>query len=199
MAEYEKSDARRRRDLDSTITLFYQARQGDRLSRELLYSRYIPRLSRWARGRIPRKARSVMETGDIVLETLGQFLGRAQEFEPRHDASLMAYLCKAVQNRIRDLYRHSNRNPGTVELDSEAFASPEPSPFELCVDRETRESYQSALAKLNEDERAAVTMKVELAFGPTEIAKALGKSSPDAARMFTQRAIQKLAREMVDE
>lgn len=196
MSEYRKNEPPQQRDLNSTISLFYQAQHGDTLSLELLYKRYLPRLSRWARGRLPGKARPLVDTGDIVLETLGHFLGKIQEFKPRHDGSLMAYLCTAIQNRIRDTYRYASRRPDHVDVASEMLVSNERSPYELCVDRETRERYARALAKLSEDERAAVTMKVELAFGPTEIAKALGKSSPDAARMYTQRAIQKLAREM---
>ncbi|MCD4699788.1 MAG: sigma-70 family RNA polymerase sigma factor [Phycisphaerae bacterium] len=196
MAEYGKNETPPRRDLNSTIALFYQARRGNTRSLDLLYTRYLPRLNRWARGRLPGKARPFLETGDIVLETLGHFLCKMQDFEPRHDGSLMAYLCTAIQNRIRDIYRYSGRKPDQVDVEPEQFISTERSPFELCVDRETRERYAKALEKLCDDERAAVTMKVELAFGPTEIAEALGKSSPDAARMYTQRAIQKLAKEM---
>lgn len=186
-------------DLSSSITLLNRARQGDAHSLELLYSRYLPRLARWAHGRLPARSRSLLETGDIVLETLGSFLRRMPDFEPRHDGALMAYLCRALDNRIRKAYRDSGRRPELVSAGLEKAVAADRSPFELCVDEDVRARYARALDRLSEDERAAVTMKVELAFGPREIARALGKSSPDAARMYTQRAIRKLAREMSHE
>ena len=196
MADLGNGESSPRRDLSSSITLFYRARQGDALSLEQLYSRFLPRLARWARGRLPGKARSLLETGDIVLETLGNFLGRMQDIEPRHEGALMAYLCRALDNRLRNIYRDSSRRPEQVSAEPGNFVTGERSPFDLCVEADTRMRYARALDRLSEDERAAVTMKVELAFGPTEIARALGKRSPDAARMYTQRAIQKLAKEM---
>jgi len=183
-------------DLCSSITLFYQAREGDQASLDHLYRRYLPRLSRWATGRLPAKARDLQETGDLVQEALLAFLGRMEGFEPRHDGSLMAYLCLAIMNRIRDAYRGANRRPARTDVDSDELAHSDQSPYELCVDAETRRRYAAALERLNEDDRTAVVLKVELAYGPTEIAQAMNKSSPDAARMFTQRAISKLAKEM---
>jgi DNA-directed RNA polymerase specialized sigma24 family protein len=56
--------------------------------------------------------------------------------------------------------------------------------------------YDSALQRLSADERQAVIARVELGLSHRELAEALGKGSPDAARMAVARALVRLAREM---
>ena len=46
------------------------------------------------------------------------------------------------------------------------------------------------------DERDAVVIRIELGFSCAETAAAIGKPSPDAARMIVVRAVVKLAKEM---
>jgi len=73
---------------------------------------------------------------------------------------------------------------------------PGPSPLEEVMGAETLERYEAALARLGEEERAAVVMRVDLGCSYAEIAEALGRPSPDAARMAVGRALVRLAREM---
>ena len=54
----------------------------------------------------------------------------------------------------------------------------------------------STLSRLTEEEREAVVTRVEFGLTYAEVAEALGKPSPDAARMAVVRALVKLAREM---
>jgi RNA polymerase sigma factor (sigma-70 family) len=185
-------------DLEKTVVLLNRARGGDRRALNLVYSRYWPRLSCWASGRLPASARPLEETGDVVQRVLQSFLSKVDEFQPRHEGALMAYLCTAVMNRIRDAARQSQRRPQEVEVDERDLADADASPYELCVAKEVRERYAAALCRLDEDQRCAVILKLELDLGPTEIAQALDKPSPDAARMYTERAIRKLAEEMAD-
>lgn len=185
--------------LDSSLALLRRAKAGDRHALENLYARYLPRLSRWASGRLSPSTRHVHDTGDLVQEVLAKFLTKLDDFEPRHDGAIIVYLRTAILNRIRDLSRQSARRPEHARLDqtgSPVVRSELPSPFEECVAADTAERYEAALSRLDEDERAAVVMKVELAFDSAEIARALEKPTADAARMFVHRAILKLAREM---
>jgi hypothetical protein len=54
----------------STLVLLNRASGGDERARNALYSRYLPRLQRWARGRLPHKARGLVDTDDLVQDTL---------------------------------------------------------------------------------------------------------------------------------
>ncbi len=186
-------------DLESSISLLHRARAGDSSAVGILYDRFFPRLSRWASGRLSPGAHHLQETSDIVQDVLIQFCTRVQGFQLKHDGALMAYLRTAVLNRIRDASRRSARRPdghAAASLTVSAVESPHPSPFEACIAVDTADRYEEALDRLNENERAAVILRVEMDYSHAEIAAALESPSVDAARMFTTRAIAKLARVM---
>src|SRR5689334_16083378 len=53
-----------------TQELLRLAKAGDPQALDALMSRYLPRLQRWASGRLPPWARSLLDTSDLVQETL---------------------------------------------------------------------------------------------------------------------------------
>ena len=74
----------------STLVLLDRAKQGDGEARDALYHRYLPRLQRWARGRLPIYARGALETDDLVQETLLKTLARDRAFDPEQAAPFWA-------------------------------------------------------------------------------------------------------------
>lgn len=122
-------------------------------------------------------------------------IARLDVFEPQREGALQAYLRQALLNRIQDEIRRVHRRPRRTELDEE-HPDPGDSPLETAVGRETLARYEAALARLRDDERALVLMRVELHCSYQEIAESLGKPSVDAARMAAGRALLRLAREM---
>src|SRR4029078_9466316 len=98
-----------RNELHSSLTLLERARAGDRAALESLVARHLPRLQRWASGRLPRWARDMADTQDLVQETLFQTFKRIEAFEPRGEGALQAYLRQAVLNRIREELRRAKR------------------------------------------------------------------------------------------
>ena len=71
-----------------------------------------------------------------------------------------------------------------------------PTPLEATVSRENLERYEAALSRLRPEDREAIVMRVELGLSHEEIARALGKPSPDAARMAVSRALVRLAEDL---
>jgi RNA polymerase sigma-70 factor (ECF subfamily) len=182
-------------DGETSLELLERARAGDGAALDRLCGRYLPRLRRWARGRLPRFARERLDTDDLVQESLVQTLGHLEGFVPRHEAALQAYLRQALFNRVRDEVRRAARRPAAAELRSDA-RDPAPSPLEETIGNEAVERYEAALARLGEEDRAAVVARVELQGTYPELARALGKPSADAARMAVSRALVRLAKEM---
>ena len=170
-------------------------RDGDGDARDRLLSRYLPALRRWAHGRLPNRARGMVDTDDLVQVSLLRALDHVTRFEPRHEGAFLAYLRRIVLNAIRDEIRRSARRPGADEL-SEELADGTPSPVERAVGREVVEAYETALARLGEVQQEAVIMRVEMGFSYQEIAAALGRPSANAARMTVSRALLRLAEEM---
>jgi RNA polymerase sigma factor (sigma-70 family) len=182
-------------DVESTFRLMERARTGDHEALERLFARHLKPLQRWASGRLPRWARDLTDTDDLVQHTLLHTFRTIQDFEPRHVGALQAYLRQAVLNRIRDEVRQKGRRPDSTDLDDVHVAGGE-SPLEEAIGREAVERYERALARLKPEERATIVAKVELGLSYGELAEALGKPTPDAARKAAQRALLRLAEEM---
>jgi RNA polymerase sigma-70 factor (ECF subfamily) len=179
----------------STLALVQAAQGGDRDALEHLYARYLPRLRRWARGRLPSRARGAMDTEDVVQDAMTRTFGRLPELDARAGGFFQAYTRQAVLNAIRDRVRRArDMVPASVALEREA--APGPSPLEETIGREALARYEAALAKLSEDERALVTARIELRLPWAEIAEDLGRPTAEAARLAFTRAAAKLAREM---
>ena len=83
----------------SSMTLLIRAQQGDERARDELCARYLPRLRRWAHGRLPGWARDHLDTEDIVQDTFLNSIRKLDSFAPRHEQAFCAYLCQAIRNR----------------------------------------------------------------------------------------------------
>jgi RNA polymerase sigma factor (sigma-70 family) len=181
--------------LPSSLTLLERAQAGDRAALDSLIARYLPRLQRWASGRLPRWARDMADTQDLVQETLFQTFKRIERFEPRGEGALLAYLRQAILNRVREELRRAKRRPPRSELDSQAEDNAR-SPLEEAIGQEALERYERALATLRREDRELVVARIELGYTNQEIAELLDKPTPNAARMAVERAIIRLAKEM---
>jgi RNA polymerase sigma-70 factor (ECF subfamily) len=180
---------------ESSLDLLERARAGDAAALNALMARHLPRLRRWASGRLPRWARDVADTQDLVQETLLQTFKRIDRFEARGDGALQAYLRQGVLNRIRDEFRRAGRRPMTAELDSQAPDSAA-SPLEEAIGAQAVDRYEAALQRLRSDDRDAIIARIEMGMTHEEVATLLGKPSANAARMAVERALVRLAAEM---
>jgi RNA polymerase sigma-70 factor, ECF subfamily len=182
-------------NLDSTFQLISRARAGDQEALEQLFARHLKPLQRWASGRLPKWARDLADTDDLVQETLLQTFKRIEDFVPRRVGALQAYLRQAVLNRLRDELRRKARRPNTTDLDGlEDLAAR--SPLEEVIGRQAVDEYEEALGRLRPEEREAIIARVEIGYTYEELAQALGKPSAEAARMAARRALLRLAEEM---
>jgi RNA polymerase sigma-70 factor (ECF subfamily) len=182
-------------DLLSTDELIARARVGDRSALDRLFARHHQPLRRWAQGRLPRWARDLADTDDVVQDTLIKVFRRITAFDPVRQGALQAYLRRAVLNRIRSELRRKNRQPGFGTL-GDVTAENDQSPLELAIGRQALERYESALAMLRPEEREAVVGRIEMGYSYPELAAALGKPSADAARKAAERALLRLVEHM---
>ena len=135
------------------------------------------------------------DTDDLVQEALLQTFKRIGQFEPRGVGSLQFYLREAILNRIRDELRRKGRRPQAADLTGLEVESGL-SPLEQAIGTETVERYERALARLRPEEQEVIIGRVELGCTYEELAEALGKPTPDAARKASQRALVRLVEEM---
>src|SRR5262245_12452101 len=187
MSQDQGADDRRRSEgsgsdeSQSTFHLIERARRGDQEALERLFARHLKPLQRWTRGRLPKWARDLADTDDLVQDTLVQTFKRIEDFEPRRVGALQAYLRQAVLNRIRNELRRKGRQPHATDLDDLEAESAE-SPLEQAIGSEAVERYEAALQRLTSEDREAIIARVEMGCSYDELAEALGKPTPDAAR-----------------
>jgi RNA polymerase sigma-70 factor (ECF subfamily) len=177
---------------ETSMSLLARAKQGDTVALEALMGRHLARLQRWASGRVPAAARGLLDTDDVVQDALLNTFRRLDQFVPRHDGALMAYLRETVANRIRmELRRRSLDVDASAEPD--ALASTLPSPLERVLGRDGIDRYERALAQLDEDDRAAIVGRFEMGYSYDALARAMERPSADAARKAVERAVRRLA------
>ncbi len=181
--------------MESSIELLARARAGDQAALNALIQRYLPSLQRWASGRLPRWARDMSDTQDLVQDTLIRTFKRIEAFDPRGEGALQAYLRQGILNRIRDELRRAGRQPVVSVLDSQTEDAGA-SPLEHAIGAEAVDRYERALSRLRPEDREAIIARVELNQSNQEIAVMLGKPSANAARMAVERALVRLADEM---
>src|SRR3979490_300151 len=132
---------------DSSVDLLMKAQAGDGDALDQLLARYLPRLRRWASGRLPSSARTMMDTGDLVQDAVISALRHLSTLEVRTDGAFLVYLRKSVNNRIIDAYRRAGRRPDRLELPEDAPAN-STSPFDAVVGAEAVDRYDAALLRL---------------------------------------------------
>jgi RNA polymerase sigma-70 factor (ECF subfamily) len=179
-------------DLESSYELIARAQSGDDAALNRLLARYLPRLRRWATGRLPTYARDLGDTNDLVQETLVGAFRNLKKFDNRGEGALQAYLRQAVMNRIRTELRRAVRQPRREEIDPDLQAA-NTSPLERAIGHEAMERYERALETLTAHDREAVIARIEMGYSYAEVAQLVGKPSPDAARVAIVRALGKLA------
>jgi RNA polymerase sigma-70 factor, ECF subfamily len=175
-----------------TTELLERAKQGDQGALDTLTARYLPRLQRWASGRLPLYARSLFDTSDLVHETMLRAIQGLDRIEVRGPGGFQAYVRQAVLNRINDQVRWARRRPGPEGL-PESVEDGSPSPLESAIGADVLERYERALGQLSEEDRQLLHLRIELDFGYEEIAAMTGRASGDAVRMAVRRSLRKLA------
>ena len=157
-------------DMESSFALVLRARGGDEAARNELCARYLPRLRRWAHGRLPVWARDHLDTEDIVQDALMKSVRRLDSFTPEHEGAFCAYVCEALRNRLRDACA-GRRAAGRSAAAARRKPPTDPSPLEQAVGRQLLARYDAALQRLRESDRELVIARVELGLDYAEIAE----------------------------
>ena len=181
----------------TSAELLERAQAGDQAALAALIEIYLPRLRRWAAGRLPKGARELLDTEDVVQETVIAAVRNLHGVQIQGDGALQAYLRRALANRLTDIYRRTSNRPERGVLASD-LPAPSPSPLEEAIGEEALARYEAALARLSETDRQAIVLRIEMCCSYDEVAAALHKSSATHARVAVSRALAKLSREMRD-
>jgi RNA polymerase sigma factor (sigma-70 family) len=182
----------------SSLRLLRRAQAGETSATNLLFQRQWVALLRWAHGRLPRYARAVADTADIVQDAILQTFRRLSLIEPRGPQTLQVYLRRAVQNRIKDELRRVARRPDVPLLEPDTFADAAAPPDVAFLRAQDAERYKRALATLRPSEQELIVGRFELEYSYQQLALMTGRATADAARVALNRAVLKLAEALGD-
>jgi RNA polymerase sigma factor (sigma-70 family) len=178
---------------EPTEALILRVRNGDGRARDALVRRFLPLLRQWAHGRLPRAARDLHETDDLVQLALMRALKHVGHFENEGPGSFLAYLRQILLNQVRDEMRRYSRRPAGEEINPETPDMDAPSAVERLVGAERLRAYEAALGSLPRRQQGLIVMRLELGMSYPEIGAETG-STPDAVRVMVARALVHLAK-----
>lgn len=182
---------------ENTQQLLIRIRSGDNAARERLLARYLPMLRRWAHGRLPRHARDLGDTDDLVQATVLRALGQLNQFDYQGEGCFLGYLRHLLLNVMRNEIRRSGTRAGSTDLDETQPGSDSESPLETAIGQERLHRYESALSRMPRRSQELLVMRIEFGLDYEDIADETGMSR-DAIRMAIKRAVSDLARKMSD-
>jgi RNA polymerase sigma-70 factor, ECF subfamily len=183
---------------DATVDLLEQFKGGNDAALDTILRRSIPVLQRWAHRRVPMSSRGMLDTCDLVQDTVIAALRHLDGFEVRRQGALQAYLRQAIRNRVRDLVRRDRCRPARTTLPAD-LVDDNTSPLEQLIGSENQERYTAALQKLTDRDREAIVGRLELHYSYEELAVVLGTPTPNAARVAVGRAMKRLVEAFTSE
>ena len=193
---HQTSDAASRSlHAQSSFDLVMRARAGDAAALDFLCARYLPRLRRWAHGRLPTRSGAHSTPTTWSRTRSRRSCSSCRRSSRATKGHFQAYVRQTLLNRIRDEARRGKRR-GTPEALDSAMPSPDSSPLENAIGTETLTRYEAAMARLRPANREAIIARIELRLSYTEVAACLGKPSVAAAHVAVSRALVRLANEM---
>lgn len=176
---------------EETVRLLGLIRMGDTSALDNLLARILPRLRRWAHGRLPQASRGMLDTGDIVQTVAARAARLFAGLDVTASADLTYYLREAVRNEIASQWRKADRTPRETTL-GESLPADVTSPVELLLGAERMRRYERALAALPAPARTAIIGYYELGYSHEELARVLGVASAATARVRLHRAVKLL-------
>jgi RNA polymerase sigma-70 factor (ECF subfamily) len=183
---------------NNTVELLVRLRAGDEAARDRLVERARLPLARWLRGRLPRWARTMSDTQDIVQDVLVRAMPHLESFQAERPGSLLAYLKRSASNQVIDEIRMVQRRKTEYDV-PESYPDPSPSPLERTIHAQGLEQYRAALATLSASDQALIVERMERQLSYADVAVTLGKSNANAARVGVSRALARLVKALVRE
>lgn len=195
-------------DLGESIWLVQRAQGGDQGALNELLARYSPRLHRIARIRMGAELRGVMESMDLVQRANLTALRKLGSFEVREQASILHWLAKILEHKIRDELKriHAEKRDRSRELPLEGPlgsasslggfqpAADGPSPSQEAGALELQQIYDECVEQLDSDHRDVILLRDYEGGSWTHVCERMGRANVHAVQELHRRARIKLAR-----
>jgi RNA polymerase sigma-70 factor, ECF subfamily len=175
-----------------TRTLCEQARAGDRQAYERLFALHADRALIFIRARLGPKLREKVESMDVLQDALLDAHRDFAQFEYTDDAAFTRWLCRIIENRIRDLGDyHAAKKRQPIDLPRSNGTGP----VTALARKENIETIARALDALSEEHREVLLLRYFQGLSAEETATRMDRSA-GAVRKLAARALAELGKKL---
>jgi len=192
--------------------LIQRCRQGEQAAREQLFQRYRHYLWLLAQAQLGRALRAKCDPSDLVQQTLLEAHRDFADFAGNQEPELLAWLRQILAHNLFNAARHYHTQQRDaareISLDQlraglehssavlgRMLATDTPGPSQAAAQREAAVRVADVLARLPEDYRTVLVLRVFEGLSAEEVAQRMNRSS-GAVRMLQLRALTALRAEM---
>lgn len=175
-----------------TITreLWLKARAGDREAYDRLFGLHADRALLYIRARLGPRLREKVESMDVLQEAYLAAHRDFDRFEYADDGAFTRWLCRIIDNRIRDLGDHF----GALKRQPVEPPRSDPTGVITALDRaEHRAKVARGLDALSDDHRQVLLLRFFEGLSAEEVGQRMGRSA-GAVRKLTARALEELGK-----
>ena len=189
--------------LTQSLELVERAQDGDLDAYNRLFERYYDRVLRICRIRLGPHMRKLVDAEDILQETFIAAIRTFERFEFRHEASLIAWLSRLAENKIREAvdYHHAQKRDkrkervfthiaaamasGSLQFDPPASIM---APGEQVEQAELLGVMEECMQELSDDHREVILCRLYAKGDWAWVAEQIGRPTEGAARELFRRA-----------
>ena len=190
---------------DDTADLLERWYDGDRAALGKLLRDDAEWMLRQIRQKLTPRLRAKLDSADVIQDCVVKLLQHGPRFVPANRAQFRSLVGQVLLNLVRDQARHHNaerRDLGREERMASAVSGIQDArrsitgPSTAAHRNEVRDWLHLGLELLGTDDRRIITMRHFEERSFDEIAREMGLSSPDVARMRFNRALPRLAKNL---
>lgn len=175
-----------------THTLWTQARAGDRAAYDRLFALHSDRARMFIRARLGPQLREKLECDDVLQEAYLAAHRAFDQFQYTDEGSFTRWLCRIIDNRIRDLGDHF----GALKRQAVDLPLSDPTGPVTALDRvEHRAKVARGLNELADDHRQVLLLRFFEGLSAEETAERMGRTA-GAVRKLAARALAELGKRL---
>ncbi len=190
-------------EMTLSMELVGRAQGGDLSAYNRIFERYYERVLQIVNIRLGKHIKRFVEAEDILQETFIAAVKTFDRFEMRHESSLIAWLARLAENKIREAvdYHHAQkrdrRRDRALVYVRDAMASGSlhfdpPASIDLPVDqvsnKELTGMMNECLSEMSDDHREVILLRLYHKGSWAWVAEQMGKPTEGAARELFRRA-----------
>ncbi len=175
-----------------TQILCKKAKTGDREAYDRLFALHSDRALMFVRAGLGPKLRAKVESIDVLQEAYLAAHQAFENFEYADDGSFTRWLCRIIENRIRDMNDHF----GARKRQAIPLPASDPTGPITALDRaEHRQRVLKALDNLSEDHRHVLLLRFFEGLSAEEVGQTMNRTA-GAVRKLTSRALVELGKQL---